>query len=411
YNCKEYGHVARECQKPKRAKDAAYHQKKMLLCKQEEARIQLNAEQADWKDDTNDEYDDQELEAHYIEQIDQNDEAVDLAKECQHKGCYNDNLGLMLSPESDEVIRLEKESRSKLSDLVRPFDYAKLNSLYDLFVPQHSEQRTHEFIHVYLASASVYVWIGEYTRRTRIAQSSVLLPVAYKPASSLGGVSQGEACLTDSCFKADQDRANIAKTSTLPSDSTPRVTSLAADEGSMQQKLDELTDLCTSLQRQHSEMVSRFEAQELEINSLKARIKLLEDKDRGVAEQSGDDAPIKGRRLDEREEAAERVSDDTEEMATVLTFMDAASILTSGGVQVVPTAAEVATATVSIPTGSGMVSTASPTIPIAALIFTTATESTPYTRRKVKEKMVESDTPKKKKLQEQIDVQVDRVMH
>nr|GFC11931.1 retrovirus-related Pol polyprotein from transposon TNT 1-94 [Tanacetum cinerariifolium] len=33
YNCKEYGHVARECQKPKRAKDAAYHREKMLLCK------------------------------------------------------------------------------------------------------------------------------------------------------------------------------------------------------------------------------------------------------------------------------------------------------------------------------------------------------------------------------------------
>ncbi|GJV99175.1 retrovirus-related pol polyprotein from transposon TNT 1-94 [Tanacetum coccineum] len=39
YNCKEYGHVARECQKPKRAKDAAYHKEKMLLCKQEEAEI------------------------------------------------------------------------------------------------------------------------------------------------------------------------------------------------------------------------------------------------------------------------------------------------------------------------------------------------------------------------------------
>nr|GFD12648.1 hypothetical protein [Tanacetum cinerariifolium] len=52
YNCKEYGHIARECQKPKRAKDAAYHRKKMLLCKQEEAGIQLNAEQADWRDDT-----------------------------------------------------------------------------------------------------------------------------------------------------------------------------------------------------------------------------------------------------------------------------------------------------------------------------------------------------------------------
>nr|GEX81006.1 hypothetical protein [Tanacetum cinerariifolium] len=65
YNCKEYRHVARECQKPKRAKDTAYHREKMLLCKQEEARIQLNAEQADWKDDTDDESDDQELEAHY----------------------------------------------------------------------------------------------------------------------------------------------------------------------------------------------------------------------------------------------------------------------------------------------------------------------------------------------------------
>nr|GFA10331.1 hypothetical protein [Tanacetum cinerariifolium] len=47
YNCKEFIHVARECQKPKRAKDAAYHREKMLLCKQEEAGIQLNAEQAD----------------------------------------------------------------------------------------------------------------------------------------------------------------------------------------------------------------------------------------------------------------------------------------------------------------------------------------------------------------------------
>nr|GEV30674.1 reverse transcriptase domain-containing protein [Tanacetum cinerariifolium] len=29
YNCKEFGHVERECQKPKRAKDAAYHREKM----------------------------------------------------------------------------------------------------------------------------------------------------------------------------------------------------------------------------------------------------------------------------------------------------------------------------------------------------------------------------------------------
>nr|GEX14080.1 retrovirus-related Pol polyprotein from transposon TNT 1-94 [Tanacetum cinerariifolium] len=66
YNCKEYGHVARECHKPKRAKDAAYHKEKMLLYMQEEAGFQLNAEQADWRDDTDDEPDDQELEAHYM---------------------------------------------------------------------------------------------------------------------------------------------------------------------------------------------------------------------------------------------------------------------------------------------------------------------------------------------------------
>ncbi|GJY36482.1 retrovirus-related pol polyprotein from transposon TNT 1-94 [Tanacetum coccineum] len=66
YNCKEYGHVSRECYKPKRAKDVAYHKQKMLLCKQEEARIQLSAEQVDWRNDTDYEPDEQELEAHYM---------------------------------------------------------------------------------------------------------------------------------------------------------------------------------------------------------------------------------------------------------------------------------------------------------------------------------------------------------
>nr|GEU61303.1 hypothetical protein [Tanacetum cinerariifolium] len=330
YNCKEFGDVARECQKPKQAKDAAYHREKMLLCKQEEAGIQLNAEQADWKDDTDDEFDDQELEAHYmymaklqevspdtadsrpifdiepeqnvhnndhydvfaiesehleqsepihdtypieqdahnviIDSLDMNydktsnkvlvdklkgeiedfknkNKSLELSnnqfKEANNKlsetnnllyadfkksqaefkrrdsieyasemeleykelekvidlenkvkvldnivyktgqtvqtmnmlnnkcrasfakpdflkkaqranprlydiGFYNDKLALMLTPESDEVIRLEKESRLKLSDLIRHFDNAKLNNLYDLFIPQReksSEQR------------------------------------------------------------------------------------------------------------------------------------------------------------------------------------------------------------------------------------------------------------------------------
>ncbi|GJZ75370.1 hypothetical protein Tco_0639835 [Tanacetum coccineum] len=58
--------LARESQKLKWAKDAAYHKEKILLCKQEEAGFQLNVEQADWRDNTNDEPEDQELEAHYL---------------------------------------------------------------------------------------------------------------------------------------------------------------------------------------------------------------------------------------------------------------------------------------------------------------------------------------------------------
>nr|GEV25098.1 hypothetical protein [Tanacetum cinerariifolium] len=60
-------------------------------------------------------------------------------------GCYNDNLALMLAPESDEVIRLEKESRSNLSDLIRPFDYEKLSNLYDLFVPQREKSSAQRY--------------------------------------------------------------------------------------------------------------------------------------------------------------------------------------------------------------------------------------------------------------------------
>nr|GFA17851.1 hypothetical protein [Tanacetum cinerariifolium] len=156
------------------------------------------------------------------------------------------------------------------------------------------------------------------------------------------------------------------------SDLTPRVTSLAADEGSMQHKLHELTDLCTRLQRQQNEMASKITAQDLEISTLKARIKHLEDKDGGDDDLSRKDATIKGRRLEIGEEAGierstEKDSNDTEEMANILTSLDASSVLTSRVQNLPPTQEE-------------------------------------------KEKMVESDTPKKKKLQEQIDIQVVREM-
>nr|GEX59654.1 ribonuclease H-like domain-containing protein [Tanacetum cinerariifolium] len=202
--------------------------------------------------------------------------------------------------------------------------------------------------------------LKQYTRRARIAQSSALLPVVDEPASPLRDVSEGEACPTDSSFEADHDRANIAKSFTLPHDSAPRVTSSAANEA--------------------------------------------KDREGMAAERSRDDASIKGRNLDEGEAAAERVSDDTKEMATILTSMDATTVLASRVAEV--------------PTGSGSIPTAGPpaadvptggdVVPTAGPIFATATVVTPYTRRKGKETLVESETPKKKKVQEQIDAQVVR---
>nr|GFB36187.1 hypothetical protein [Tanacetum cinerariifolium] len=186
-----------------------------------------------------------------------------------------------------------------------------------------------------------------------------------------------EACNTESGFIADQDRATIVKSSTLPHDSTPRVTSPAADEGSMQHNISELTALCTSLQRQYSELQTKFQAQEEEILKLKDRVKVLEDKEGVAATQSGDDtpikgrsinegeaaaerikdregvaakqsgdyAPIKGRSINEGEAAAERISNDSEDIARVLTSMDAATVLAGG---------------IDVPTGSGFIPTAGP---------------------------------------------------
>nr|GFB53554.1 hypothetical protein [Tanacetum cinerariifolium] len=51
--------------KLKRVEDFAYHKEKMLLCKQAEQGVPLQAKQYDWLVDTDEEVDEQELEAHY----------------------------------------------------------------------------------------------------------------------------------------------------------------------------------------------------------------------------------------------------------------------------------------------------------------------------------------------------------
>nr|GEX97808.1 hypothetical protein [Tanacetum cinerariifolium] len=182
-------------------------------------------------------------------------------------------------------------------------------------------------------------------------------------------ISQGEACPTDSGFIVDQDRATIA-----------------------------------NLQRQYSALALKFKAREIEITRLKARVKLLEDRQGVAAEGSGYDASIKGRNLDKGKAAAERASDDTKEMATVLTSMDAATVLVKG-------AAEVPTGSGSIPTAgpsTDEVPTSSDVVPTASPVLATTTVVTPYKKRKGKKVMVESETPNKQKVQEQIDTQVAR---
>nr|GFC59121.1 hypothetical protein [Tanacetum cinerariifolium] len=216
--------------------------------------------------------------------------------------------------------------------------------------------------------------IIQYTRRARIAQSSALPTVADEPASLVRDDSQREACPTDSGFIADQDRATIAKSLTLPRDSAPRVTSSAAEEGSMQQTINKLTAFCTSLQRQHSDLLAKFQAQEVEIIRLKERVKILEDKEGVIGDKSVDDAPIKGRSSYKGEAPTERISNDSEEIARVLTSMNAATVLAGEA---------------NVPTGSGFIPTTGP----PATIVSTGSEVGPTAslivqRRKGKEILV-----------------------
>ncbi|GJX70410.1 retrovirus-related pol polyprotein from transposon TNT 1-94 [Tanacetum coccineum] len=84
FNCKGFGHYAKECRKPKRVKDYSYHKDKMMMCKQAEQGVPLQAEKAGWLEDTDEEIDEQELEAQYSFMVQNNDENNVFANERQH---------------------------------------------------------------------------------------------------------------------------------------------------------------------------------------------------------------------------------------------------------------------------------------------------------------------------------------
>nr|GEY47783.1 putative ribonuclease H-like domain-containing protein [Tanacetum cinerariifolium] len=274
----------------------------------------------------------------------------------------------------------------------------------------------------YVAAASgcgQVLWIQnqmlDYGIETTNLETKILTTVDDEPASLLRDDRQEEAFPTVYSLDAGQDRENINKTFAVPHESSPRVTSLDADERSTQQRLKELMELCTSLQRQQTQMAAKIKDQDLEISGLKARVKFLEDKDIRSAEPTQVDAPIKKGIMETGEEVRADKStklgnNDTDKMVNVLSSMEAANILTSGVAAIsVPPIAGVSTK--GVPTVSGL-------FPTASAIFTTTSVVTPYTRRsrgilakdKGKEKMVESEVPKKRKLQEQIDAQVAKEM-
>nr|GFD43839.1 hypothetical protein [Tanacetum cinerariifolium] len=122
-------------------------------------------------------------------------------------------------------------------------------------------------------------------------------------------------------------------------------------------------------------------AQEEKIRRLKERVQVLEDREGVTTKQSREDTPIKGKSNNEGEAAAERISNDSEKIARVLTFMDATTVLAGE---------------IDVPTGSGFIPTASPpTTVISTSSEVGPTASLIVTIRKGNEVMVESDTPKK----------------
>nr|GFA20145.1 hypothetical protein [Tanacetum cinerariifolium] len=109
---------------------------------------------------------------------------------------------------------------------------------------------------------------------------------------------------------------------------------------------------------------------EVEIIRLKERVKVLEDKDGVIGDKYGDDTPIKGRSNNEGEARAERIRNDSEDIARVLTSMDTATVLAREA---------------NIPTGSGFIPIAGPPTTIVSTGSEVGPTASPIRRRKGKE--------------------------
>ncbi|GJX78116.1 retrotransposon protein, putative, ty1-copia subclass [Tanacetum coccineum] len=135
FNCKEFGHYAKECRKPKRVKDSTYHKEKMLLCKQAKKGVQLQAEQSDWLADMDEEIDEQELEAHYsymakIQEVPNADSGTDaepLEQDDQNDvECDDERVALAnLKLDVDENKKIQKQLKKANATLTQELTECK----------------------------------------------------------------------------------------------------------------------------------------------------------------------------------------------------------------------------------------------------------------------------------------------
>nr|GEV85771.1 retrovirus-related Pol polyprotein from transposon TNT 1-94 [Tanacetum cinerariifolium] len=299
--------------------------------------------------------------------------------------------------DSNETLELAQESRLKMKQLnkeIKPANYTKINHILGAFVSQMAKSREE----LYFSNTS----------KTANVPKSILIPNEEfsddaTPMQTFGSgdnlhwqwelilpvgtlnLAVGMPC----AFYSQQLKAHVRRVQRLVQDQfrTPlaKVVAIPASrQGTLQENL-------------------KSQAQKEEIVRLKERVKVLEDKEDVAATQSRDDAPIKGRSINEGEATAERISNNSKEIARVLTSMDAATVL-AGGIDVpigsgfIPTAGPPATV---IPTSSGFIPTAGPPATIISIGSEVGPTASPIViRRKGMEVMVDSDTPKKKKLQE-----------
>nr|GEX60387.1 reverse transcriptase domain-containing protein [Tanacetum cinerariifolium] len=369
YNCRGVGHYARNCTVRLRMRDAAYLQTQLLIAQKEEAGIQIQAEEYDLMAVA--------VDLDEIEEVNANCILMANLQQASTSGTQTNSAPVHNTDGSAEV----QENCDE-------------NEIFNMF-----------------------------TQEEQYTELLEAIPESHQVPQNDNDVISEDTSVEQGGETVEQHPVNFEETRALYESLYQNLAIEVEKFNSVNRKLKETNaDMTTelaryknqeSLQRQHSELLVQFQAQKVEINKLNERVKILEDNQGVIGARSVDDAPIKGRRIDEEEGitgrvssdteeirmdegevAVERTSEDTKEMATVLTSMDAATVL-AGGI-------DVPTGSYSIPTAGPPavdIHTGSDVVPTASLIVATATIVTPYSRRKGKEVM---------RLQEKIDAQVAR---